>query len=63
MLVVRLLQHRRLSTESIVAVLEKANRVQIIDPTVIAVEARRHADTQPPAEVIPIGALSRYDRP
>ncbi len=58
-----LLEHRRLSTESMVTALEAANQAQIIDAAVIAVEARRHADTRGPAEVIPIGALSRFDRP
>ncbi len=58
-----LLEHRRLPTESIIAALEAANQAGIIDAAVVAVEARRHADTRPPAEVIPIGALSRYDRP
>lgn len=58
-----LLEHRRLPTASVIAALEAANQARIIDPTVIAVEARRHADTRPPAEVIPIGALARYDRP
>jgi transposase len=58
-----LLEHRRLPAESIVAALGAANRAGIIDPAVIAVEARRHADTRPPADVIPIGVLARYDRP
>lgn len=58
-----LLEHRRLPTGSIIRALEAANQAGIIDATVIAVEARRHADTRPTAEVVPIGALSRYDRP
>jgi hypothetical protein len=58
-----LLQHRRLPTASIVTALEAANRTGIVDPAVIIVEARRHNDHQPPADVIPIGALARYDRP
>ena len=58
-----LLQHRRLPTASIVTALEAANNTGIVDPVVVIVEARRHNDHQPPAEVVPIGALSRYDRP
>ncbi len=58
-----LLQHRRLSTESIVTALEAANQAQITDAALIAVEARRHTDTREPADVTPIGTLSRYDRP
>jgi transposase len=58
-----LLEHRRLPAESVVAALEAANRAGIVDAAVVAVEARRHADTRPPAEVVPIGALARYDRP
>lgn len=58
-----LLEHRRLPPESVVAALDAANRSGIVDAAVVAVEARRHADTRAPAEVIPIGALARYDRP
>ncbi len=58
-----LLQHRRLPTEAIVTALEAANQVGMIDPVVITVEARRHTDRRPSADVVPIGALSRYDRP
>lgn len=57
-----LLEHRRLPHESVVAALEAANQAGIIDPAVVEVEARRRADTRPPADVIPIGALARYDR-
>jgi hypothetical protein len=35
----------------------------VTDPAVVVVEARRIADHQPAAEVIPIGALARFDRP
>ena len=58
-----LLQHRRLPTASIITALEAANRTGITDPMVVVFEARRHNDHQPPADVIPIGALTRYDRP
>ena len=58
-----LLQHRRLPTEAIVTALEAANNTGIVDPMVVIVEARRHNDHQHPADVIPIGALARYDRP
>lgn len=58
-----LLEHRRLPAGSIVAALEAVNAAGIVDPAVVAVEARRHADAKPPGEVVPIGSLSRYDRP
>ncbi|MFH1330928.1 MAG: IS21 family transposase [Actinomycetota bacterium] len=58
-----LLEHRRLPAGSVIEALEAANQAGIIDPTVVAVEARRHTDTRTPADVIPIGTLSRYDRP
>jgi len=58
-----LLAHRRLPTQSIVTALQAANRTGIVDPAVVTVEARRHTDTRPPPDVIPIGALTRYDRP
>jgi transposase len=60
-----LLEHRRLPAPSIVAALTQATRVGIIDAQAVIIEARRHADagTRDVAEVVPIGALSRYDRP
>jgi len=58
-----LLHHRRLPTASIIAALEAANRTGITDPVVVIVEARRHNDRHQAADVIPIGALARYDRP
>lgn len=58
-----LLEHRRLPAESIIEALTGANQAGIVDPAVVTTEARRHADVRPPAEVIPIGAPARYDRP
>ena len=58
-----LLQHRRLPTDAIVTALDAANHTGITDPAVVSVEARRHNDQKQPADVIPIGALARYDRP
>jgi hypothetical protein len=58
-----LLAHRRLPTQAIVTALEAANQVGMIDPAVVTVEARRLTDRRPRGDVIPIGALSRYDRP
>jgi len=58
-----LLAHRRLPHHSIIEALHAANQVGIVDPTVVIVEARRHADQRPPADVVPIGVLARYDRP
>lgn len=58
-----LLEHRRLPAEAVLAALTAANQAGIDDPEVIAVEARRHADRRPVAEVVPIGGLAIYDRP
>jgi hypothetical protein len=58
-----LLAHRRLPHDSIVTALDAANTAGITDPAVVIVEARRHTDQKQPAEVIPIGGLTRYDRP
>jgi transposase len=58
-----LLQHRSLPAEAIVTALGAANQAGIVDPAVVIVEARRHADQPSPAHVIPIGVLARYDRP
>ena len=58
-----LLAQRRLPTASIVTALDAANQTGITDPVVVIVEARRHTDQKQPADVIPIGALARYDRP
>ena len=58
-----LLEHRRLPAESIIQALQAANRAGIVDAPVIAIEARRHAEARPHAEVIPLGGLARYDRP
>jgi transposase len=58
-----LLQHRCLPTDAIVTALEAGNRTGITDPAVIIVEARRHNDQPSPADVVPIGTLTRYDRP
>ncbi|HZD24068.1 MAG TPA: IS21 family transposase, partial [Acidimicrobiia bacterium] len=53
----------RLPAESVIAGMQAALQAGVFDPAVVATEARRHADARPPAEVIPIGALARYDRP
>jgi hypothetical protein len=52
-----------LPADAVLAALTAANTNGIIDPAVVAVEARRHADARPLAEVVPIGALAIYDRP
>jgi transposase len=57
-----LLAHRTLAASAIVAALEAAVAGSVVDPTAVIIEARRLADARP-APVIPIGALSRYDRP
>ncbi len=57
-----LLAHRQLPAGPIVLALESAVATGMCDPQAVIVEARRR--TEPKAgEVIPIGALRRYDRP
>ena len=44
------------------AAMNKAIQAGVIDPQVVLIDARREASGHV-APVIPIGALSRYDRP
>lgn len=57
-----LLAHRVLPAPALCGAMEAATGAGIWDPEVVILEARRAATDQG-AEVIPIGALSRYDRP
>lgn len=57
-----LLLHRAMPAGAVVAGMEAALAVGNVDPEVVAIEARRAADARPPAAVVPIGALARYDR-
>ena len=56
-----LLAHRTLPTDAIRAALRACLLVGALDPAVVLVEARRCLDDRT-AAVVPIGALSRYDR-
>jgi len=58
-----LLAHRHLPTEALVQAMRQAVDAGVTEAAVVLVEARRVADRQPPAQVIPIGALQRFDRP
>ena len=58
-----LLAHRHLPADALVDAMAKAVQAGVTDPAVVLVEARSLADAQQPAEVIPIGALHRFDRP
>lgn len=58
-----LLEQRRLPAQALVEALTDANLAGVVDPQAVVVEARAAADRRPPAEVVPIGALARYDRP
>jgi transposase len=68
-----LLAHRYLPADALVQAMRLAVDAGVTDPVVIVVEARRLArrladrpaggDRQPSGEVIPIGALARFDRP
>jgi hypothetical protein len=57
-----LLLHRSLAADAVVAGLGAALRAGSVDPSVVALEARR-AVTRGDGVVVPIGALDRYDRP
>jgi hypothetical protein len=57
-----LLLHRRLPAAAVVAGMAATLAAGVVDPKVVAVEARRAADGSP-VEVVPIGELARYDRP
>jgi hypothetical protein len=64
-----LLAHRYLPADALVQAMRLAVDAGVTDPAVVVVEARRLADRpaggdrQPSGEVIPIGALARFDRP
>jgi hypothetical protein len=58
-----LLAHRHLPAEALVRAMRQAVDAGVTEAAVVLVEARRIADHQPPAEVIPIGTLHRFDRP
>src|SRR6266540_5039241 len=58
-----LLAHRHLPTDALIQAMRQAVDAGVTQAAVVLVEARRIADCQPPAQVIPIGALQRFDRP
>jgi transposase len=58
-----LLAHRHLPAATLIQAMRQAVDAGVTDPAVVVVEARRIADRLSPAEVIPIGALARFDRP
>jgi transposase len=57
-----LLAHRTLSAAALTAAMSTAIRSGVLDPQVILIDARRRSGSQA-AAVIPIGTLTRYDRP
>jgi hypothetical protein len=56
-----LLAHRVLPADAVVAGMNAALGVGSVDPEVVVIEARRAQ--RPEAAVVPIGALTRFDRP
>ena len=52
-----------MATDDVLAGIEAALTVASTDPAVVAIEARRHADTELAPVVAIDDALSRYDRP
>jgi len=57
-----LLAHRSLPSTALIAAMGKAITAGTLDPQVVLIDARRQTGAQL-APVIPIGALTRYDRP
>ena len=57
-----LLAHRTLPAGALITAMGKAVEVGVLDPQVVLIGARREANGHV-AAVIPIGALTRYDRP
>jgi transposase len=62
MLIEVLLAHRTLPAEVLTAALDRAVDSGVLDPPAVIIDARTHT-TRDLAAVLPIGALSRYDRP
>jgi transposase len=56
-----LLAHRSMPATALIAAMDRAVGSGCLDPQVVLIDARR--DTTQVAAVVPIGALSRYDRP
>jgi len=57
-----LLAHRSMPTPVLIAAMDRAVAGQVLDPAAVIIDARTHAADHL-APVVPIGALSRYDRP
>jgi transposase len=58
-----LLTHRQLPHAAVIAGMTAALTAGSVDPEVVLVEARRAAEAAPPAPVVPIGVLAKFDRP
>jgi transposase len=58
-----LLAHRQLPHAAMVTGMAAALAAGSVDPQVVLVQARRAAEIGPPAPVVPIGVLARFDRP
>jgi transposase len=57
-----LLAHRSLPADAVIAGMHAALEAGAVDPAVVVIEARKHARDSA-AAVVPIGSLSRFDRP
>ncbi|MCE5291007.1 MAG: IS21 family transposase [Nocardiaceae bacterium] len=56
-----LLAHRTMPATTLTAAMDRAVESGCVDPQVVLIDARR--ENAPVAPVVPIGALTRYDRP
>jgi transposase len=57
-----LLAHRSLPADAVIAGMHATLEAGAVDPAVVVIEARKHAHDSS-AAVVPIGSLSRFDRP
>jgi hypothetical protein len=58
-----LLAHRTMPADAVVAGMTRALLAGSVDPQVVLIEARRAADHDAVAPVIPIGTHTGFDRP
>lgn len=58
-----LLAQRTLAADAVVAGMQRAIAIDSVDPQVVIIEARRAAEADTVAAVVPIGAHTSFDRP
>ena len=65
MLIEILLAHRTMTAAALTAAMDRAVAADCLDPQLVLIDARRDTSRTAGevAQVVPIGALARYDRP